>query len=60
MFKFSKSLGDFEIKTDSQHKTLCDWLRTVDYKITVLQKSIAEILENESQADIMARDLDDK
>jgi len=69
MFSFSKSgLGpDLQNKTDVQHKVLCDWLRNIQSqniqlarKLTLIQKSIDSILENEGHAEIEAREFDDK
>ncbi len=69
MFNLSKSgLGpDLQDKTSVQHKVLCDWLRNIQQqniqlsrKLSVLQKSIDLLLENDSHAEDMARDLDDK
>ncbi len=70
MFKLSKSNldSDFEnSKSDVQHKVLCDWLRNVHQqniqlarKLTALQQSVDSILENESSADGMASELNDK
>ncbi len=69
MFNLSKSgLGpDLQDKTSVQHKVLCDWLRNIQQqniqlarKLTLLQKSVDSILENEGQADDMAREFDDK
>jgi len=74
MFNFSKSAqlpesrADLQkCKSDIQHKVICDWLRTINTqniqlarKLTILQRSVDSILENEGSADDMARDLDDK
>ncbi len=65
MFNLSKSASEdsdlSSIKTNVQHKVLCDWLRTINQqniqlarKLTVLQTSIDSILENESSAEDMA------
>ena len=67
MFNLSKSPQDLQDKTSTQHRVLCDWLRNISQqniqlarKLTLLQKSVDSILENEGQAEDMARDFDDK
>ncbi len=67
MFNLSKSPEDLQDKNSIQYKVLCDWLRTINSqniqlarKVTLLQQSIDSILENESHAESMSRDFDDK
>ncbi len=67
MFNLSKSDADLQDKTSVQHKVLCDWLRNLHQqnvqlsrKLTILQQSIDSLLENDSSAESMARELDDK
>lgn len=59
MFNLSKSPEDLQDKNIVQHKVLCDWLRNIQAqniqlarKLTLLQKSVDSILENEGSADI--------
>ena len=67
MFKFTKSETDLgKLAEPIQYKVLCDWLRNIHSqniqlarKITVLQASIASLLENDSQAEDMAKDYGD-
>jgi len=56
MFNFSKSVADLQNKNkdDIQYKVLSDWLRSIHQqniqlsrKISVLQKTLESILENE-------------
>ncbi len=65
MFNLSKSElnspTDLRDSKTVQHKVLCDWLRQIHNqniqlarKVTILQQSIAAILENESSAEDMA------
>jgi len=68
MFNLPKSREDLEeLKNPVQHKILCDWLRNISNqniqlarKLTLIQKSIDSILENESSAESMATELGDK
>ncbi len=69
MFNLPKSIStDLQDKTSVQHRVLCDWLRNISNqniqlarKLTLLQKSIDSILEDESRPDPMEiPDLDDK
>ncbi len=62
MFNFSKSRldSDLQNKTTVQHKVLCDWLRTlhtdntqIKRQLTILDKRIALLLEDENHADSM-------
>jgi len=69
MLNFSKSSSedkDLQNKETVQHRVLCDWLRNISNqniqlarRLTVLQKSIDLILENENHAESMAKDYDD-
>lgn len=61
---FTKSSTDLG-KNEVEHRVLCDWLRNINQqniqlsrKLTILQKSVDLILENESSADNMAKDFD--
>ncbi len=64
MFNLSKSASedaDLQDKTAVQHRVLCDWLRNISNqniqlarKLTLLQKSIDSILEDESLPDDLA------
>ncbi len=65
MFNLSKSPEDLQDKKSVQHKVLCDWLRNISSqniqlarRLTVLQKSVDLILENEGSAEDMAKDYD--
>ena len=63
---FTKSSTDLG-KNEVEHRVLCDWLRNINQqniqlarRLTVLQKSVDAILENEGHAEDEARDFDDK
>jgi len=71
MFNLSKSEldspTDLRDKSTVRHRVLCDWLRNIQAqniqlarKLTILQKSVDSILENEGSADSMAIELEDK
>ena len=59
MFNLSKSPSeDLQDRPQIQHKVLCDWLRNIQQqniqlarKLTVLQKSIDLLLENEGPSE---------
>ncbi len=64
---FTKSETDLGNKSTVQHRVICDWLRNIDKKLTriegqirSLERGLHTILENDSQAESMARELDDK
>jgi len=68
-FNFSKSssTSDLENKESVQHRVLCNWLRNISNqnvqlarRLTILQKSVDSILENEGQAEVEAKEFDDK
>ncbi len=65
MFNLSKSPEDLQDKKSVQHKVLCDWLRNIQQqniqlarRLTVLQKSIDLLLENEGHPEDM-KEFDD-
>ena len=66
MFNYRKSETDLgELASPIRHKVLCDWLRNISNqniqlarKLTLLQKSVDSILENEGSAEDMAKDYD--
>ncbi len=68
MFNLSKSVStDLQDRPQVQHKVLCDWLRNIQQqniqlarRLTVLQKSIDLLLENDSHAENEAREFEDK
>ncbi len=69
MFFENKSVDktDLETKSTVQHRVICDWLRNIDKKLTRIERqivnlnrSVESLLENDSSAESMARELDDK
>ncbi len=66
MLNFSKSSSedkDLQNRTTVHQRVLCDWLRNISNqniqiarRLTVLQKSVDLILENEGRADSMAEE----
>ena len=62
---FTKSVKDLG-KNEVEHRVLCDWLRNIQQqniqlsrKLTILQKSVDSILENEGHAEDIARQNED-
>ena len=67
MFNLSKSPEDLQDRTQVQHKVLCDWLRNIQQqniqlarRLTVLQKSLDLLLENEGHPDEELKEFDSK